>query len=41
MTTTDLPPIPDGVDVADTIRYVNDHARARSSGTISGHGRNS
>ena len=26
MTTTDLPPIPDGVDVADTIRYVNDHA---------------
>ena len=26
MTTTDLPPIPDGVDAADTIRYVNDHA---------------
>ncbi len=26
MTTTDLPPIPEGVDVADTIRYVNDHA---------------
>ena len=35
MTTTDLPPIPEGVDVAETIRYVNDHAPRMFLGTTS------